>query len=603
MEVDHTTAIFGSFSRRRQSEELKTPKRRPQTTAVAPMPAPAVPRRTRPTTTGQESTCPVCKRQFIEPRVLPCLHTVCAACLQQQQPPLDGNAGGSVSSSSGSGYESEPRGSEGDGLLECPVCGTVSRVPAGGVMALPPNYVMQHRMVLASLNKDTTRLLCDLCSSDLPACNRCSDCLLSMCAPCTESHRRQRNTAGHEVLTLQEARQRGITRVRRQIMCPIHPELELRVYCAPCAQVACRECCMHTHRGHSCEALPRAAHLYTRNVKDALEQAKPEAERAAAVLERLQQIARRIQARCTQVQEEVDRFMDSYAAALEKHRQDLQLQIRDATDAKLAAVRQQQRELERRVQDASTAVRFTEDLLTEGSDVEVLSLAAPILRRLENIHAPGGIPAEPRVSEVLHFLPGESAGMVQGHPLFGLVTTQTVAASRCVLNTDSLLDCRQHKRAEAIVETRDSEGQPLCHGGEKVVVELRYCDVSNRRIPVHVTDRRDGTYLLAFVPDSPGNLRLAVSVHGTAIQGSPFPVCVQTQRPHQGVYHCCSFCSSGGRKEATCGCGGTMPGGYQGCGHGHTGHPGRRHWSCCGNILENSECGGRSGSAVYQFTL
>lgn len=32
-----------------------------------------------------------------------------------------------------------------------------------------------------------------------------------------------------------------------------------------------------------------------------------------------------------------------------------------------------------------------------------------------------------------------------------------------------------------------------------------------------------------------------------------------------------------------------MPG-FNGCGHGHTGHPGRRHWSCCGNVLENSEC-------------
>lgn len=33
-----------------------------------------------------------------------------------------------------------------------------------------------------------------------------------------------------------------------------------------------------------------------------------------------------------------------------------------------------------------------------------------------------------------------------------------------------------------------------------------------------------------------------------------------TFRPHIGIYHCCTFCSSGGKKEATCGCGGIMPG-------------------------------------------
>lgn len=29
---------------------------------------------------------------------------------------------------------------------------------------------------------------------------------------------------------------------------------------------------------------------------------------------------------------------------------------------------------------------------------------------------------------------------------------------------------------------------------------------------------------------------------------------------HSGIFHCCTFCSSGGKKEATCACPGTMPG-------------------------------------------
>ncbi|KAF3427439.1 hypothetical protein E2986_06511 [Frieseomelitta varia] len=60
--------------------------------------------------------------------------------------------------------------------------------------------------------------------------------------------------------------------------------------------------------------------------------------------------------------------------------------------------------------------------------------------------------------------------------------------------------------------------------------------------------------------------------------------------PHAGIYHCCTFCSSGGKKEAICGCRGLMPGGYKGCGHGHVGHPGVHHWSCCGSILRYGCC-------------
>lgn len=77
---------------------------------------------------------------------------------------------------------------------------------------------------------------------------------------------------------------------------------------------------------------------------------------------------------------------------------------------------------------------------------------------------------------------------------------------------------------------------------------------------------------------------------------------VRNLRPHVGKFHCCTFCSSGGSKEAECACGGQMAGGYKGCGHGHEGHPGMRHWSCCGNIQQNSECI-RTNSALYQFSL
>lgn len=76
----------------------------------------------------------------------------------------------------------------------------------------------------------------------------------------------------------------------------------------------------------------------------------------------------------------------------------------------------------------------------------------------------------------------------------------------------------------------------------------------------------------------------------TLFQGSPFNIIAHTLRPHSGVFHCCVFCSNRGSKSMTCACDGKMAGGYRGCGHGHAGHPGRRHWSCCASTLESSEC-------------
>lgn len=100
-------------------------------------------------------------------------------------------------------------------------------------------------------------------------------------------------------------------------------------------------------------------------------------------------------------------------------------------------------------------------------------------------------------------------------------------------------------------------------------------------------------------------LRFLVTMFLFFAQGSPFDVTVRpppSSRPHSGTFHCCAFCSGGGSKDARCACGGRMPGGYMGCGHSHGGHPGRKHWSCCGNPLRKSFCS-RPVSIMYQFTI
>lgn len=158
-------------------------------------------------------------------------------------------------SSGGSGYisDSPPKS------VICPTCGSHSEMPSGGCNSFPPNYIIQHRMVLATLNHQSTHLLCDLCPSDVTVCNktttarwnpwmliefcwqathRCTQCALSLCGRCGEVHLRQKLMNDHEVLSLSEARQKGITRVRRQIMCMRHANVELDSFCADCTQVS-----------------------------------------------------------------------------------------------------------------------------------------------------------------------------------------------------------------------------------------------------------------------------------------------------------------------------------------------------------------------------
>lgn len=97
MEVDRISYIFGSFTRRRQSQEIGSAKRRsveqkichdrsnstPHTTKKSEPQAPRAKSVYGIPFDESKYKCPLCQRVFVEPRVLPCLHTFCIRCLQE----------------------------------------------------------------------------------------------------------------------------------------------------------------------------------------------------------------------------------------------------------------------------------------------------------------------------------------------------------------------------------------------------------------------------------------------------------------------------------------------------------------------------------------
>ncbi|CAH1118013.1 unnamed protein product [Phaedon cochleariae] len=645
MDIDRITYIFGSFARRRHltpsSSTSSSSKRRSAAVDPAPQLLPHHDRcRSTPHQPKKQATavkpreaeaarlereaarleCPSCGRRYEDPRVLPCLHTFCLRCLEGMEEggsavwyddDSDVSAQKTDSSSSrkassgGSGYISDRQ----DDLplsppkrLRCPACDSPADVPPGGVASFPPNYPLQHRLVLETINDAATHLLCDLCTSEVSATSRCMDCAISFCEHCKEVHSRQKSSVEHQVLSLKEARKRGITKVRKQIMCLRHPDAELSIFCSSCYQVICRECVPLSHRGHACEPASRVARFHAADLRAAAERASRAAEAAAAAAGDLGAASMRVEAQCLRVRDEVETFVDAYTRSVEEHKVGLLAQIRQVREEKLQTISKERAKLQQRIRDAKDIAYFIEDLLSDGSEIEVLSFLNPIISKIEkcdNFEQPTDL----RLSGSLQFLKEEAVRCPKDvFTVYGVLTTQSVSPDHCHLNVEGLQNLRVGKRVEVPLETRDFDGTPVERGGEEIEAEIRYRDAGvSRSLNVNVMDRRDGTYGLSFVPDVAGKLVLSVTIKGQPIDGSPFPFNVRALKPHIGTFHCCTFCSSGGSKEASCGCEGNMPGGYKGCGHGHEGHPGRRHWSCCGSILEHSEC--IRSNHHYQFTL
>lgn len=544
--------------------------------------------------------CPLCMGLFKAPRLLPCLHTVCTTCLEQLEPfsVVDIRGGDSDTSSEGPIFqELEAHSLQPQIGILCPVCDAQVDLPRGGVKALTVDHLAMNDVMLESLRGEGQGLVCDLCS-DREVEKRCQTCKANLCHFCCQAHRRQKKTAHHTMVDL-----KGYSRVGKAILCPAHPAEELRLFCELCDRPVCRDCVVGEHREHPCDFTGNVIHKHGDSVRELLRGTQPHVEALEAALAQIPQTHRALQERVEAVAADVRSFSEGYVRAIEEHRDKLLKQLEDIRGQKENGLQLQKAQLEQLLADMRTGVEFTEHLLSSGSDLEILITKGVVVQRLTKL-SQVEYSARPGVDGSIRFSPHEKAGRCRGYEVYGAISTQEVDPAKCVLQGEDLHRAREKQTASFTLFCKDAAGESMGRGGDDIRVTVVPNDKKDSPVRTVVQDNKDGTYSISYTPKEPGVYTVLVCIKEQHVQGSPFTVTVRKRhRSHTGVFHCCTFCSSGGQKTARCACGGTMPGGYLGCGHGHKGHPGRPHWSCCGKFTEKSECTWASGPSSARSLL
>lgn len=253
-----------------------------------------------------------------------------------------------------------------------------------------------------------------------------------------------------------------------------------------------------------------------------LERTKPLTDYAFHSKVKMNEISKKINQKCEQVQNEVEVFFAEYFQALEIHHKTLLSQINRARESKMELILTHQTDLDRRCQEAKLATGFTEELLTDCSDIEKLSLCGILIQRFEHCQKFQTSAIDAKVSDSLQFLHEVKAPSNRAQnniPLYGIITTQTpFAKCSCLEKVEGLLNLRVHKKAELILISKDGDNRQMCHGGLSINIDLRYKDSSARPIPTQVSDKRDGTYSISFTPDAPGVMTLTISIDAKQIK-------------------------------------------------------------------------------------
>src|SRR6218665_2640950 len=134
--------------------------------------------------------CCICLKTFIDPRMLPCIHTFCLQCLNDLADKSNKKAAGEE--------------------IPCPVCRKEFTIPRDGVHGIQKNFFMAGMTeVRNALNQSNVKgLLCDICKANYEghavkiaeATNRCSVCQKNLCDSCCKMHKTFKVSINHDPL-------------------------------------------------------------------------------------------------------------------------------------------------------------------------------------------------------------------------------------------------------------------------------------------------------------------------------------------------------------------------------------------------------------------
>ncbi|XP_061548292.1 E3 ubiquitin-protein ligase TRIM45 [Phycodurus eques] len=535
------------------------------------------------------AVCSVCKRLYREPKILPCLHTFCLDCIRQLEPFSVGARGDGGATTN---EEAKANAARVRVTVLCPDCDSEAGLPPSGPSGLSTDHLALDEVFAETLLSDGP-LGCDLCGEG-GAGSRCRVCCVNLCEFCLQAHRRQTRTASHSIQRFEDLKSQG--RLCRPVLCALHPGQELRLFCKPCDAPVCLECAASLHSEHRCCPAHEVIGCHGDRIRTLVTvRLRPHLQRLEQTLQKVEVSQEALQTRVEATANEVRTFARGYASAVEAHCLALLRRLEELHLQRRNQLHVQRAQLQQALSDVRGSVDFADRLLRCGSDAKILSAKGVTLRRLSSLVESSSddqlAALIPDDGAGIRFDPRGPAREVSGYPMVGVIHFKALDPSKCTIDGEGLQQANEGQRAHFTLVCRDSAEDQMAHGGDHVLVSIIHREKKNCVVESTVVDNNDGSYEVSYTPDEAGIYSVWVCVKAQHVKGSPFVLIVKKKlRHHAGVFHCCSFCSSGGAKEARCGCPGTMPGGFQGCGHSHKGHPGKPHWSCCGSTAEKSEC-------------
>ena len=453
----------------------------------------------------EEITCPVCQEHFREPKILPCLHYYCKACVRQ----LAVRAG-----------PNRP--------FACPECRRGTVLPQNDPDQLPTAFFVNRMKELhAKMEKAQGKVeaVCEMCSGAKSEAF-CRQCTEFICNDCVRSHRKMKVFAGHKVVTLQELKEGGAKEIPLKeappSMCKDHDE-QLKIYCFDCSCLICRDCIIRDHAGHKFEFVKKSAPQYKKTLKESLTPLAGIQTNISAATSEIAKVEKEVSEQHTAVRDTIQQSFNQLHEILRKREKQLLDRASELKQLKLDSLGAQRKGFALATSEIQGLVEFVERSIDNASDEEIMLLQQQIQDRVQEQREKHKridlIPAEVANIGVRVACAEGISDLCQRNAAVMLLQADP---TKCTAEGPGVKVAEVGKAAQFTVRTVYQNGQ-LCKEKQMVEAELK-SSVNGSVVRAKVVPKSGGVYKVIYTTGVRGRHTLVVKVNGTEIAGSPFQV-------------------------------------------------------------------------------
>lgn len=318
------------------------------------------------------SLCGLCHGTFTNPKVLPCFHTFCEACLE--------------------------RNLEQPGKITCSRCQQECILTSRGVPGLLPDFTVKENYIQEDVISNSSSQCTSCKNMAATAIVHCLDCNLYLCQDCMLAHQMV-NFEGHRIynisssssppdtLELKDEMKNGLISGEKLVPCPRHKTDCLKYFCITCNVPICKECTMLDHPSglHDFETLSDAGFKQLESINQSVQESKLKANDIRGIIKNLDHSSNKLQVQFHKAQNEVNDTFLFYRSMLDERKQEILKELESVFSAKQLSINVVGQKAQETVDKIYQTCDFIDRLMKYASVTECLLFKKLLDSKLQSL--------------------------------------------------------------------------------------------------------------------------------------------------------------------------------------------------------------------------